>query len=332
MDYFDSDVVDRPGYLEDFVKRFNAPLIDRSGVMNSEHLILTKIPEELDYSTPDFFDVTDIRAKKILSRAEREDKNIRISYSGGIDSVCVLVAFLKHKHHYPDVEIEVVLSADSVKEYPKFFNEHIKDKLKTLRADGNLLYRVIPEDHGKPFLLVTGELGDQLFGSALMFKGDYQTQLENKWDETFTPMFVEYWKPLIDLMPEREHISAAEVFWWLNFVLKYQWVQLRMYVLIDAKVHHDDIVHFFGGRAYQNWSMITPMSVKFPDLSDPTTYKLPAKQYIYDFTGDEEYYKTKRKHGSLKDNLKNPIRKRLERITRRLELVEKYETGKAFGQ
>jgi hypothetical protein len=333
MDYYDNDIMYSKHYLEHFCVRFKAPLVDRTGVMNRQIAVMTPIPTKPDMRDVLFDVVSDDRANEILQRAKDENKDIRISYSGGIDSTAALVGLLKFKDEYPEVNITAVLSQESIDEYPAFYENYIKDKLDVIKSGQRDLNTKLTEqvaEGEKDFLVVTGELGDQLFGSALMFKEPYDKRLAWHWEKAFTPMFVQFWKPLVEYMPQSD-FSAANVFWWLNFVLKYQWVEMRIYAMVNGQIPFDNIVHFFGGDRFQRWSMMTPMDVKFTDLSDPTTYKMPAKEYIYDYTGDREYLENKLKIGSLKTNLERPIRRGLERITTSMEIIRDDESNQIYA-
>ena len=321
MDYYNSDIIDDPDYFDGFNKRFGAPIIDRSGILNDELKILTPLLPEARPGNK-FKDIVDIKAKAILERAKKQNKDIKVSYSGGIDSTLVMSALSKIKDDYPSVKITVVMSKESIKEYPKFFGKHINKKFPVDMANSKNLAEVLAKKNNKDFFIVTGELGDQLFGSALMFRDAFKDKLDKDWEEVFTPKFVQFWSDLVEENPQQD-FSAANVFWWLNFVLKYQWVQLRMFSMLDGKVPLQNFIHFFGGPRFQNWAMNTDMKVKFPNLKDEKTYKMPAKKYIYDFTGDKVYLKNKTKKGSLKENLDEPIRKNIDRITEDLELIKK---------
>jgi hypothetical protein len=333
MDYYDNDIMYSKHYLEHFCVRFKAPLVDRTGIMNRQIKVMTPLPTEPDLNDVRFDIIANAKAVEILQRAKKENKDIRISYSGGIDSTVAIVGLLKYKDEYPDVNITAVLSDESISEYPLFYDKYIKDKLDVIKSGQRDLNTKLTEKAGeghKDFLVVTGELGDQLFGSSLMFKEPYDQRLDWDWRKAFTPAFVTFWEPLVEQMPQTDH-SAANVFWWLNFVLKYQWVQMRIYAMVNGAVPFDNIINFFEGDRFQRWSMMTPMENKFPDLKDPTTYKMPAKEYIYGFTGDRDYVDTKVKIGSLKTNLERPIRRGLQRITTDMEIIRDDESNKIFA-
>lgn len=322
MDYYNSDIMEDEDYLHGFSKRFKAPLVDRTGTLNRDLAVISKVPSDTAERDLNFNKITNNRAKIILKKAEDENKDIKVSYSGGIDSTVVMVALIKNREVFPKVKITVVLSKESVKEYPKFYNKHIKDKFPLMWANNKNLDKVLAKKGKKDFLIVTGELGDQLFGSALMFRDNLKDDLSKEWTKVFTPRFVKYWKPLVEQNPQKDR-SVANVLWWLNFTLKYQWVQLRMFAMLGGKVPLDNFIHFFGGPRFQRWALATPMSVKFPDLKNEKSYKDPAKQYIYNYTKDKNYLNNKTKKGSLKDNLDAPIKSTIHRITSKRELIKK---------
>ena len=324
MDYYNSDIMDNPRYLKGFSKRFKSPLVDRTGLMNNELAIISKLPEDFKDRDSNFNKVVNHRAKIILEKAEKENKDIKISYSGGIDSTVAMIALIKQKDNYPSVKLIVVLSEESIKEYPKFFIGHIQGKFPIEWVGKNKLAEVLAKktEKGYDFLIVTGELGDQLFGSSLMFRDNLKDSLDKEWDEVLTSKFVTYWKPLVSKIPNKD-FSLANVLWWLNFVLKYQWVQLRMFAMLDGKIPLDNFIHFFGGPRFQRWAMSTPMDIKFTDFKNDKTYKMPAKEYIYNFTEDKEYLKNKNKKGSLKENLEKSIKSGIHRITQNKELIKK---------
>ena len=314
MDYYNNNIMNDPEYLKGFSKRFNAPLIDRSGIMNNDIEIISKITSKAKPPFKKFNKIADHRGYIILKKANDENKDIRVSYSGGIDSTVALISLMKSQKEFPKVKVIVVMNKQSIEEYPLFYKKFIKGKMKIWMTEEKNLHKVLATETEKGFIIVTGELGDQLFGSALMFRDNLKDNLKEFWAVGFTPKFVKYWQPLVDKHPQQDDLSVANVLWWFNFVLKYQWVQMRMFVLLDGAVALDDFVHFFAGPRFQTWAMNTPMSVKFPDLEDEKTYKNPAKKYILKFTNDKKYFKNKLKKGSLKGNIDKGISKGLVKI------------------
>jgi hypothetical protein len=191
--------------------------------------------------------------------------------------------------------------------YPWFYENIIKDKLDAYMGEtfqevgmgeNEALGLNFSQDTGKDYLVVTGEIGDQIFGAKSILIAP-ELAHTNFRDE-FGQATADYLQPLVDKMPNKDE-SCGAVLSWLNFTLKYQWCQLRMYCMFDIPYHK--YAHFFDTTEFQQWSMQNDLSVKFPDF-DPKRYKLPAKKYIKDFTGDDAYYLTKTKVPSMQHTQK----------------------------
>jgi hypothetical protein len=85
-----------------------------------------------------------------------------VLWSGGIDSTVALISLTKAaSSSVLRSRIEVVCSAHSIREYPGFFADHITGTFSTL-----VTTRAIGETLDHRGLIVTGEHGDQLFGSV----------------------------------------------------------------------------------------------------------------------------------------------------------------------
>ncbi|MCS5595562.1 MAG: hypothetical protein NZ730_13590, partial [Porticoccaceae bacterium] len=150
--------------------------MDRTSTITSDCSVLTPIPpisnKHLDYDT-----ICDDRAKGLLKRSEDENLELRVAYSGGMDSTTALVGLLKFKGDYPNADIKVCMNQKSIDEYPWFYENHIKDKLdvymgETFAEEGvgenEALGLNFSQDTGKDYLVVTGELGDQIFGAKIV--------------------------------------------------------------------------------------------------------------------------------------------------------------------
>lgn len=102
---------------------------------------------------------------------ESNGRPIVVCWSGGIDSTAVLVSLLKTaRTKQRQNRLRVLMDDESHGEYPLFFETYIKDKLMVIprsgRTVGEVTKRLLTDDAGGGgALCVTGELGDQLFGS-----------------------------------------------------------------------------------------------------------------------------------------------------------------------
>lgn len=231
------------------------------------------------------------------------NRPVTMYWSGGIDSTLALVSLLQAGVE----DITVALSAASVLEYPLFYREHIEGKLKQRRLRPSIIDSVKHDDNE---IIVTGEFGDQMNGSIIMFYDAYKdvdlTGLPWKDSQAAAngKRYVELMEPQV-LKAPFEIVSSYDFMWWLNFSCKWQTVLVRMGGTTQHPVEFADKVrHFFRHDDFQRWSMNEDNHRRFKYIDMPATYKHHMKQLIADFTHDEVYQQNKLKVGSLRDTLK----------------------------
>ena len=248
-----------------------------------------------------FADCCDARAQELLAAYPR----LHIMWSGGIDSTVTLVALLKALPVHEHDRLTVFLSSHSIMENPAFYHTQIAGKLAVQRTVGKagLFDEVV----------LTGELGDQLFGSDLMLECTRRLgfdSLSRPYAEVLPNLFASLsgdaqmgetiYRHYAPIAPQAPYplASTQDFLWWWNFSQKWQHVKFR-HLLYEQRADYRALIgrvqHFFDSEAFQCWSMTHPAE-KMGDRID--TYKMPAKRYIVDFTGDAGYL-TKLKIGSL---------------------------------
>jgi hypothetical protein len=167
----------------------------------------------------------------------------------------------------------------------------------------------------KKYYIVTGEIGDQLFGSMKMFECKNPEMLSRAFATELKSFHYQKLKPLAMKNPfYNEDKSYACFLWWLNFTLKYQWVQVRMLVRLGRE-HAQNLIHYYDTDDFQAWALSTPMKEKFTDFSKPYTYKMPAKKYIFDYANDLWYFVSKQKVPSLYNTVEKKFTTDLSRIS-----------------
>jgi hypothetical protein len=255
------------------------------------------------------------RAVELMSHAERLELPLYVLYSGGIDSTLVLVSLIKNATPKQLERVIVLLTQESIAEYPKFFDEHIIGKLKIRPAS------IYPFLLGKRGVFVCGELNDQVMGSELIAL--LATKLGN--DKIHAPYgrdtFVKLWAPAVGgdvavvhaFLDQFERLKAAcpvaletnaDFLWWINFALKWQSVIFRIVSYasthnlpsIDATFMTSHFFGYFGTEGFQLWAM-NNLDKKIEGTWE--SYKFVAKDVIYEFTKDDDYRRYKRKQGSL---------------------------------
>lgn len=301
---------------------FGSGLIDRTGMLDHgfRYDVFDQIPVHNDRVKP-FEDLCDRRAHNIVQEARRRNLQINLLWSGGIDSTTACIALMRATKGQSD-RLRVFLSKESRKEYPLFFKEHLSDKIKVTWIDH------VGEAYKNDGLVVTGELGDQLFGSAKALEVPVRSllrpmaeafpgPLRRPWeDELYGRLkmrlaseqrahaVLDYLSPQINAAP----VAVEDLFtclWWMNFSLKWQPVSLRMINAtrnLTLSEFRSQTAHFFQTDDFQQWALKhAGQGVR----EDWTTYKWAARDYIYAFTGDQKYHAEKAKLPSLR-GLMNP--------------------------
>lgn len=329
-------------------------LMDRTGVLEGpiRTAALDPIPtreEVLSSATTSLADHCMATAANIWTFAHRGGSaetgrplQVQVMWSGGIDSTAVLCALMRTASDAQRARLIVRCDENSIQEYPLFYKEFI------LGSAGGGPYAVEPmtdlsvsrEAARCRFrLTVTGELGDQIFGSARM-RGAFQPPwnsrhpvsgepstnyfaagLDAPWEDTVLPAlaargllcgtgaeWVAWIRPQLAASPVAI-VTTFDFLWWLNFSCSWQHVALRItHSAVDTAGEEDaglalpvqNVVHFFQSAGFQRWSCLPANhAAKFGNRKEWSTYKEPLKAFIRDWTGDSEYYATKEKVGSL---------------------------------
>ena len=98
-------------------------------------------------------------------------------------------------------------------------------------------------------------------------------------------------------------ISLHDYFWWLIFNPKYMHCALRagfIYSIGNNRRHvYDKLINWYGSTDYQLWSMVNNNNGEKIRGTSQSSYKWAARKYIYDFDGNEWYFRYKIKIASL---------------------------------
>jgi hypothetical protein len=302
-------------YFKIFGQHLIAP-VDRSNTLKLPIQTRSFFPlPHMRAYTKSYADLCDDRAQQLLGRAERLDVPLCAMWSGGIDSTCLLVSLIKNATRVQKERLVVLLSDDSIDEYPAFYEKHIRGKL--TRASAGMLPYLL----GSNNMIVNGELNDQLFGSDIIakviaiFGAEAPSQsfdpklLEGFFtkavgDRPLALKYVELFERLRDAAPVPIKTNH-EIWWWINFVMKWQAVYMRVLSFVaerNASLITPEWVQsyyapFYNTSSFQLWSMNANLEQRVKN--GWRSYKWPAKEVIYEFTKDVEYRDNKTKRGSL---------------------------------
>ena len=284
---------------------FGATLIDRTATIESG--IPWKIIDEVTngYTDLTFGEICRIRSQEIV---EGTRGSLKILWSGGIDSTVALIAILKvlQEKGQPN-RLTILLSKESIIEYPEFYADVIQDRLQTEHISTCIYDHISATEN-----IITGEHGDQLFGSDKLrvpvITGDafqpYEKILpflisRRLGTEKYSNDIIEYLKPQIQKSPVAIR-TLYDYMWWMNFSMKWQSVSMRLMYGLERSAAdlENNSFHFFKSPLFQKWS-ISNHNQKIK--KEWKSYKYIAKEYIHSFHPNKQYLENKEKEQSLKE-------------------------------
>jgi hypothetical protein len=229
-----------------------------------------------------FEDICLATANKI---SQMTDRTIAVSWSGGIDSTAALIALMQTVA--PD-QLVVICNTHSVDEFPSLYEQKIKNKLRV----------ITPIYHAKnyqDFFSVSGDGGDTVWGvlDDSFWASDRQ-KLNLPWQDCINQEIIDD----IDFIEEFCSWSGREIRTWLDLrtwyylCCKWQDKCMRQYSLIHGLTDKDAVQFYNIDSSFQCWTMNNLDQIIGPQWED---YKMPAKQFIYQYHDDADYRKYKSK-------------------------------------
>lgn len=254
------------------------------------------LPKMPSYFNKNFNDVALIRAQQMWAELT-QDQNINLLWSGGIDSTVALVSLMMTIPN--GFQITVYCNLNSIIENAPFYEILLNHK-NILLKNSSIISNI------KPLRIITGDLGDQVFGSELLYRISSQFGFENlfkPYQEIIPKLFItrcgdnlgkiiyERYVPIIQESSIKIE-TAFDFIWWWNFTQKWQGVLFRKQCFVH-EAHQ--IIHFFDCENFQLWSLFHHDKKIGKTIE---TYKLPAKELIFSFDKNDFYLKYKKKLGS----------------------------------
>lgn len=241
-----------------------------------------------------FADVADARALEL----KKLNGTVFLLWSGGIDSTVVLTSILKNWDQEDLSRLVVLCDANSIDENTTLFRLIVKLGI-TIRISTGDVERFLHRGY-----VVTGELGDQLFGHDMV--GDCtkyfgESAINTSWRVTVPAIFkivapthwqssFENYSQIVDEAPFTLE-STHDFFWWLNISQKWQNVKYRILMAPSWKnpeLTFPNLIHFYDTVPFQVWSIHNhDKKIK----STLQSYKFTAKEYIIEYTRDTNYLK-----------------------------------------
>ena len=292
----------------------NVTLIDRCDHVVMPFHFKNDFPmvRDLDGFNKTYMEVAVERARSLIAHSKAINKPIVILYSGGIDSTLVVISFLLADREACR-DITVAMNSASLRENPRFYQQHVRKHFRLTGSEKSL------DLLDGNWVMVGGEFNDQLFGSDIYRNiidfGGIEYLFQPYTERNVTAFFehvgisaasAKAWYDLVDQQIKAtrlcEIVDVKDFFWWLNFCFKWQSVYYRIvarstYPGLLTREFLDQHYHqFYLTEDFQRWSMLNP-DKKIGNTWQ--SHKKIAKEAIYEFTRDQDYYDYKTKHGSL---------------------------------
>lgn len=282
---------------------------DRFGILNkySPYRMIDEVDTLPSISdTPLVFsDILDEKISSIISERER----IAVSWSGGVDSTAVVVALLKNLPETEWNRITVVCSPSSLEEAPRFYNLLLKSGI-NVNVSKPLVDAIANVECDA---VLSGWCADQLFGSdilardASLYHKPWLDALKITFDSDFSP--VRLTEKSFDVLGEIYSDYAkqlgldisewCEFSWLFNFGIKFSYIQNAMSFTLHGTQNEGKAVNVFDDFKFQSYAVNNIDQIKTNNgYDDPVYYKLPLKQYIHEYTNDDEYFTRKGKRNS----------------------------------
>lgn len=235
-----------------------------------------------------FSDCCDERASALV----QSGKYVNVMYGGGIDSVAMLVALLKNSSEKQRSSIRIIMSNESISRNQKAYDKLICGKFNIIPS-----YEFDSRMGNKNSIFVTGECGDEIFGTSFIQNIMYRSEVDVMTEEpTLSTIMMLLRKNVIVETEEeqRQHRRFVEMLfavtekspaqldtvykflWWLNFVLSWNVSYTRLMTFSNGSVlPEQNYAPFYATADFQNWSIanVDVLSIQ----------KQAAKDYINEY-------------------------------------------------
>jgi hypothetical protein len=236
-----------------------------------------------------FHDAMMIRTQDILSR----NKNIKMLWSGGIDSTVILTYLMNHATGLD--QITVYYTPESIAENPHYMEYIDKFGVRTVRLDQAWQDLFAADD-----LIVTGGHGDTICAQPnVYFYDNYRDWFPRPWQDFLK--FRNFNQADIDLLSNKLSDfpmpikTLSELHWWIqNCITGQYWTcHYKKYNL--ENIGADATVPFFDCYAFDQWSQSHFKTINY---TTPFSLKEEYRRAINAYWPNEEYFKTKVKVNS----------------------------------
>ena len=266
---------------------------DRTGILNqfSQYNITEQTELFPDGNIEKTFrDICEETIQAIIDKSNSENKDIYISWSGGVDSTLVVVLLI---YTIPE-KVILLHTSESLQEYARlfYFSRNLNIRTKHILPETMpYWYREITKDN----LLVTGWPADILFGTDILID-DHRIKpyLYKPYQQFLLAHNGIKFMDQFDLLIKSTGLKiekTIELMWLMNFVCR--WKPAIWNTLINC-TSAGNLINFYDNQEFQKYAIRNYYKIRFiPDIK-PTQYKKELKDIIISYTKDNNFiYKTK---------------------------------------
>ena len=235
------------------------------------------------------------------------DKNqkLNLCWSGGIDSTCLVIAFLKHATNL--TQLRILYSPYSVYENQDFFNllQNLYPQIELVDISGDVYLSTNFDG-----LFVTGHGGDEFTASLddSFYNQVGVGRLSGSWKEYFYQQTHDH--DLVDFAEEyfarsgRDIVSLLEARWWFYSMNKSQnhAVNNNSFLLNQPNADLSSVTAFFDCSEFENYMYYNTDQIIDLDKGY-LGYKQFLKEYIYQFDQNAKFYQSYGKVNSVQFGL-----------------------------
>ena len=248
----------------------------------------------------------DKRANDIIEKIKKENKQLYIFLSGGVDSTAMTIAILKSINKELKNAIHIIINSVTEFENPEFVKHLYNYNIDIIHCKSNSLDDIQEKILETDYALV-GWAADQLFGSII--NQSYPDWYKKDWKEWLiktTYIGCSHIKSKIyesiDQFEEAFNFynlpihTFGEFAWFMNFSAKYD-IVTHNDVLYSGKLTNR-MISFYDTEEFNDWSVSNFDNLHNYPQQDTEHYKIELKNYIYSYNKDSNYKKFKGKLGS----------------------------------
>jgi hypothetical protein len=311
-----------PKFVEANFKLENICLYDRFGIVENPPDVKIIRPFVAIQNNKSFDELCLDRARELDTISIEQNKPLLVTWSGGLDSTCVLSALMQT---ITDTNrLKILCTKESIAEYPLFFKNFIENKYEVMETNW-ASFKAAINTLCLTNILITGEAADQLFDEVAQNKYEptpvhnmmpnysmtdhtmrgydrsymFRESRKGPWQVALNQENKTYWdmvENFVDKSPKKINNLRDFLFVFrLNY--RYQHVQTRILMMTDNLRLEDNLFHFFDTNEFNNFSM--NMDLEIFDGDNIVKTKRYIREFICKYTFDFEYYNTKEKSPSL---------------------------------